>query len=190
MARATRGVSVAAVAPPVSFAERRWADIRKLRRAHGRTPGRLKAFVTVATTNGSRSSGGCDEQRIWGWAQFVDPLDTAIHQLTQVCMYTDLITTVPAPKHTQHTAFHTQLSTHSHILSVPRARPGSKHKAARVFTRSRPQSGSTSRTEIAYALGQRDGFLLHPLAGQLVRCVEHGACRTRSRWCALSLIHI
>ena len=99
---------------------------------------------------------------------------------------TDLITTVPAPKHTQHTAFHTQLSTHSHILSVPRARPGSKHKAARVFTRSRPQSGSTSRTEIAYALGQRDGFLLHPLAEQLVRCVEHGARRTRSRWCARS----
>ena len=100
--------------------------------------------------------------------------------------FTDLITTVPAPKHTQHTAFHTQLSTHSHILSVPRARPGSKHKAARVFTRSRPQSGSTSRTEIAYALGQRDGFLLHPLAEQLVRCVEHGARRTRSRWCARS----
>ena len=105
--------------------------------------------------------------------------------------FTDLITTAPSTQaHTAHTtqvtAFHTQLSTHSHILSVPRARPGSKHKAARVFTRSRPQSGSTSRTEIAYALGQRDGFLLHPLAEQLVRCVEHGARRTRSRWCARS----
>ena len=48
-------------------------------------------------------------------------------------VFTDLITTVPTPKHTQHTALNFQLRDTGHTQSVPQARARISRVAARVY---------------------------------------------------------
>ena len=95
--------------------------------------------------------------------------------------------------HTAHSFPHTTFHTQSHTVSPAGPTRVETQGRPRFYAEPPPERIDVanrdclrSRTEIAYALGQRDGFLLHPLAEQLVRCVEHGARRTRSRWCARS----